>query len=257
MNMGAGVQPADDADAARRRLQVQRQARGHGGRPPGLDGLPLLAAGVALQPGQRQRAAAARASASTRSNSGSKRSGRAAGRSRSPSAPRRGPGPGRRGRCRSARPRRLRPPGSRGRAAVRWLSVRPVEKPTAPASAPRAPAPAWRRCRRRWPARCATARSPITAMRSGSCGTSVRKSRLCGMASSASMYSGKLCQLKRTPSASATPGMSSTPSISADQLGLAPGTCGAKPTPQLPITSVVTPWWMLGLKLSSQLAWPS
>ena len=32
---------------------------------------------------------------------------------------------------------------------------------------------------------------------------------------------------------------------------------GAKPTPQLPITTVVTPWWMLGEKVSSQVAWPS
>jgi hypothetical protein len=29
------------------------------------------------------------------------------------------------------------------------------------------------------------------------------------------------------------------------------------PTPQLPITSVVTPWSMLGEKVSSQVAWPS
>jgi hypothetical protein len=36
-----------------------------------------------------------------------------------------------------------------------------------------------------------------------------------------------------------------------------PGASGAKPTPQLPNMTVVTPWWMLGLKVSSQLAWPS
>jgi hypothetical protein len=137
------------------------------------------------------------------------------------------------------------------------LSVRPVEKPIAPACS----------ASRSWPrmaamssavARsCASARSPITAMRSGSCGTRQAKSRLCGTRSSASMYSVKLCQLNFTPSASATPGMSSTPSISADQLGLLARASGAKPTPQLPITTVVTPWWMLGLKVSSQLAWPS
>jgi hypothetical protein len=51
--------------------------------------------------------------------------------------------------------------------------------------------------------------------------------------------------------------MSSTPSISAISSASRPGTCGAKPTPQLPITTVVTPWWMLGLKVWSQLAWPS
>ena len=40
----------------------------------------------------------------------------------------------------------------------------------------------------------------------------------------------------------AAPGMSSTPSISAISSASRPGTCGAKPTPQLPITTVVTPW---------------
>ena len=65
------------------------------------------------------------------------------------------------------------------------------------------------------------------------------------MRSSASMYCGNVCQSKRTPSARATPGMSSTPSIrairSATAAALGPGFKGAKPTPQLPITSVVTP----------------
>ncbi len=77
------------------------------------------------------------------------------------------------------------------------------------------------------------------------------------MRSSASMYCGKLSQSKRTPSASATPGMSSTPSIRSIRSACRPLRSGAKPTPQLPIISVVTPWWMLGEKVSSQLAWPS
>lgn len=47
------------------------------------------------------------------------------------------------------------------------------------------------------------------------------------------------------------------PSISAISSASRPGTLGAKPTPQLPISSVVTPWWMLGLKVSSRVAWPS
>ena len=77
------------------------------------------------------------------------------------------------------------------------------------------------------------------------------------MASSASMYWLKLSQEKRTPSLSATPGMSSTPSISLIRRSSLPGRSGAKPTPQLPMSSVVTPWWMLGLKVWSQVAWPS
>ena len=51
--------------------------------------------------------------------------------------------------------------------------------------------------------------------------------------------------------------MSSTPSISLISRSSLPGRSGAKPTPQLPITTVVTPWWMLGLKVASQVAWPS
>ena len=43
------------------------------------------------------------------------------------------------------------------------------------------------------------------------------------------------------PSASAVPGMSSTPSISWISHCSLPGRTGAKPTPQLPITTVVTP----------------
>ena len=54
----ARVQPVDDADAARGGLQVQRQPGGHAGLDAGLHLLPLLAAGVALQPGHRQRPAA-------------------------------------------------------------------------------------------------------------------------------------------------------------------------------------------------------
>ena len=77
------------------------------------------------------------------------------------------------------------------------------------------------------------------------------------MASSAFMYSPKLSQAKRTPSFRAAPGMSSTPSISLISRSSLPGRSGAKPTPQLPITTVVTPWWMLGLKVASQVAWPS
>ena len=124
---------------------------------------------------------------------------------------------------------------------VRWLSLRPVLKPTAPAcSASRtsariaamssSPAAAW-----------VKARSPITAMRTGSCGICSRKSRLCGVASSASMNCGKLSQFQRMPSARAAPGMSSTPSISLISSPSRPFFTGAKPTPQLPITTVVTP----------------
>ena len=204
---------------------------------------------------------ASRASSSTRSNSASKRSGPCS-RSKSLticSTPRSRP----RNTC--ARPASsaavASAAGVASPAVVRWLSVRPVEKPAAPASS----ASASRRCIAAMSsavaASWARARSPITAMRSGSCGTCTRKSRVCGRRPSASRYSGKERQSKRTPSASATPGMSSTPSIKdirpSTARRLSPGASGAKPTPQLPNSTVVTPWCTLGLKVSSQLACPS
>ena len=146
-------------------------------------------------------------------------------------------------------------------AVVRWLSVRPVENPAAPAASASRSSRCIAAMSAAVAASCACARSPITAMRSGSCGTCARKSRVCGIRSSASRYSGKDCQSKRTPSTRATPGMSSTPSINEISPSMArfrsPGASGAKPTPQLPNSSVVTPCCTLGLKVSSQLAWPS
>ncbi len=43
------------------------------------------------------------------------------------------------------------------------------------------------------------------------------------------------------PSCNAVPGMSSTPSISSIRKSRPSGRTGAKPTPQLPMTTVVTP----------------
>jgi hypothetical protein len=59
------------------------------------------------------------------------------------------------------------------------------------------------------------------------------------------------------PSASTVPGMSSTPSIRLISRSRAPGFTGAKPTPQLPNTAVVTPCQQLGVSALSQVAWPS
>jgi len=58
------------------------------------------------------------------------------------------------------------------------------------------------------------------------------------------------------PADSAVPGMSSTPSISAIRKSWSPGRTGAKPTPQLPITIVVTPCQHDGESSESQVALP-
>jgi hypothetical protein len=78
-----------------------------------------------------------------------------------------------------------------------------------------------------------------------------------GNASTASRYSGKDSQLNGTPSASAVPGMSSTPSITLMRNSWRSGRTGAKPTPQLPMTTVVTPCHDDGLIAGSHTTWPS
>ena len=77
------------------------------------------------------------------------------------------------------------------------------------------------------------------------------------MRSSSSRYSGKVSQFQVMPSASAVPGMSSTPSMSWMSQSRLSGRAGAKPTPQLPMTMVVTPCQLEGVTSGSQVAWPS
>ena len=55
------------------------------------------------------------------------------------------------------------------------------------------------------------------------------------------MNSGSDCQFHARPSCSTVPGMSSTPSISSISRSWSAGRTGANPTPQLPLTTVVTP----------------
>ena len=73
----------------------------------------------------------------------------------------------------------------------------------------------------------------------------------------ASRYSGKLSHPQRMPSDRAAPGMSSTPSISPMSHSWRSGATGAKPTPQLPMTTVVTPCQHDGDSSGSHVAWPS
>ncbi len=68
---------------------------------------------------------------------------------------------------------------------------------------------------------------------------------------------GKLSQSQSMPSWSAVPGMSSTPSMSSIRKSSPPGRTGANPTPQLPITTVVTPCQLEGVMSGSQVTWPS
>ncbi len=71
------------------------------------------------------------------------------------------------------------------------------------------------------------------------------------------MYSPNVSQRQSMPSCNAVPGMSSIASINSIRNASPPGRTGAKPTPQFPITAVVTPWSIDGRITGSQVAWPS
>ena len=113
------------------------------------------------------------------------------------------------------------------------------------------------RCRPAWRARCGHPARPSRrpAPGRGAPGPRCRGRRR--RASRASRYSGNDSQPHWMPSLSAAPGMSSTPSISPMSHSWRSGATGAKPTPQLPITTVVTPCQHDGVSRSSHEAWPS
>ena len=92
----------------------------------------------------------------------------------------------------------------------------------------------------------------MTNARSGPCAIWVPTSRHARPRSTASRYSGKLVHSQVMPSAMAEPGMSSTPSMRSMSQPWRSGAAGAKPTPQLPMTTVVTPCQELGVTHGSQ-----
>ena len=137
------------------------------------------------------------------------------------------------------------------------MMVRVVEKPTAPASIASRTRAAMAAISTAVASALAPPRSPITYARTAPCGTSALTSSTRGRRSSSSRYSGNVSQFHVMPSASAVPGMSSTPSMSWISQSCRSGCAGANPTPQLPITTVVTPCQLDGDTSGSQVAWPS
>ena len=143
---------------------------------------------------------------------------------------------------------------------VRWAIVRLVVKPRAPAAMPSRTIAAIATSSSAVGDSCGSApRSPITYARNGACGTCVPTSSTSGRRSRASRYCGKVSQSHASPSANAVPGMSSTPSSMpiSQSCCSAVGRAGAKPTPQLPITSDVTPCTLDGASTGSHVACPS
>ena len=140
---------------------------------------------------------------------------------------------------------------------ARCASVREVEKPSAPASIASCTMRAIAAMSSAVAASLRAPRSPIAYPRTAPWATWVPKSTASCCFSMASRYSGKLSQPQVMPSVSAVPGMSSTPSISSMSHCSRPGCTGAKPTPQFPLTTVVTPCMLDGSSRPSQLTWPS
>ena len=140
---------------------------------------------------------------------------------------------------------------------VRWLSVREVETPSAPARSASVTKALMAATSSGVAASRLAPRSPITKTRSAACGTCVATSTSNWRASSRSRYSGKLSQFQGRPSARTAFGMSSTPSMRRTNRSRSAARHGAKPTPQLPITTVVTPWAEEGASCDVHIAWPS
>ena len=140
---------------------------------------------------------------------------------------------------------------------VRWLSVREVEKPSAPARMASAVSTRISATSSAVASSSFAARSPMTNTRNAPCGSWAPRSMSRGRASSASRYWPKDSHDQFSPSSSAAPGMSSTPSINSIRRWRSSTFTGAKPTPQLPITAVVTPCQLDGCRCESQVAWPS
>ena len=157
------------------------------------------------------------------------------------------------GRCRRARlPRRRCRERARRRGPCGPWCARSRSRAPRPGCLPSRSRPSLR-CLRRSPARCARRARPSRrcARRRGAHGSRRRRERA---RSSASRYSGKVSQSQSMPSESAAPGMSSTPSISSISISCWSGCAGAKPTPQLPTTAVVTPCQPEGSRCGSQVA---
>ena len=148
-------------------------------------------------------------------------------------------------------------PGTGSPFAVRCARTRDVEKPSAPASIasrtirPIASMSVEVACSLRMP------RSPITWVRTATwpicVATSIEKARV----SRKSRYSGNDSQAHGIPASSTAPGTSSTYSIVSMSIARCSGRAGAKPMPQLPMTTVVTPWPADGSSTSSNVTCPS
>jgi hypothetical protein len=148
-------------------------------------------------------------------------------------------------------------PGTSRPSTALWSSRRLTETPTAPAATPSVTSAAMRAMSSSVAGSLAAPRSPITKARTAPCGTCAATSSARGIWSSASRYSATDSQSQWIASRSDAPGMPSTPSMSPMSQSCRSGAAGANPTPQLPITTVVTPCQIDGVSNGSHVTWPS
>ena len=144
-------------------------------------------------------------------------------------------------------------PGTGSPSMAMWATVRDVEKPSAPASMPSRTIAAISAMSSLVAASLRAPRSPITYARTEPWGISEPTSSASGRSEMTSRNSGYVSQPHLMPSLSAAPGMSSTPSIKPMSHSCLSGRTGANPTPQLPMTTVVTPCQHDGVSVSSQV----
>ena len=148
-------------------------------------------------------------------------------------------------------------PGTGSPEMARCASVRLVEKPRAPATTASRTMAAIASMSAGVAGSLLAPRSPMTYARTAPWGTWVPTSSTNDRRSRASRNSGKVSHSHTRPSLRAAPGMSSTPSISPINQSCRSGAAGANPTPQLPMTSVVTPCQHDGDSCGSHVACPS
>ena len=134
-------------------------------------------------------------------------------------------------------------PGTGSPSMARWPIVRDVEKPSAPASIAslhdRAPSP---RCRRAWRARCRRRAPPSRSARTAPCGTCAPTSmpNVGGVERVEVLGEGLPAPVDALGAARCR-GCPRRPPSAPISHSSSPGRTGANPTPQLPMTTVVTP----------------
>ena len=140
--------------------------------------------------------------------------------------------------------------------APTWVVLREVEKPTAPAASASSTVSTMRATSSVVASR-SVASSPMMKNRNAVWPMRAETFARVGVRANVSRYSGKLSNSQRTPASRASSGMPSTFSSTRRIVERCSGRAGASPKPQLPITTVVTPCHVDGVRSGSHRTWAS